>query len=164
MKALVVYYSRSGNTANVAHEIADALGAEVEPILDTTPRAGVLGYLRSGFEAAFRRQPYVSSPKHALSSYDVVVIGTPIWNMSLSSPVRAFISRHRKDLPRVAFLCTYGGSGAERVFREMTRVAGKSPTDVLALREAELEGDYSARIALFVRDLRAVLEPTSHAA
>ncbi len=159
MKALVVYFSRSGHTETVARAVADALHADVEPIADRTSRRGILGYLRSGFEAATRRMPDISPPSHDLSQYDLVVVGTPIWNASVSSPVRAFLSRNRKDLKRVAFFCTMGGRGAERAFREMERASGRRPADVLVLKERDLRGDLHQPIDRFVRELRAVLEP-----
>lgn len=158
-KVLVVYFSRSGHTAEVARAIAEAFDADVEAIDDATPRDGLLGYLRSGYEAGRRRLPSVGAPKHDLRAYDLVVVGTPVWNMNVSSPVRAFLVRNRKDLPRVAFFCTCGGSGGQRAFREMTAACGKSPTDVLVLREPDLARDWSADVDRFVRDVRAVLEP-----
>lgn len=159
MKALVVYFSRSGHTETVARLVADALHADVEPIADHTSRRGILGYLRSGFEAATRRMPDIAPPSHDLAQYDLVVVGTPIWNASVSSPVRAFLSRNRKDLKRVAFFCTMGGRGAERAFREMERASGRRPADVLVLKERDLRGDLKQPIDRFVRELRAVLEP-----
>src|SRR5262245_20444151 len=52
-KVLVTYYSRSGHTRRLAERIAQVLGADLEPIVDQRPRAGLLGYLRSGT----RRRP-----------------------------------------------------------------------------------------------------------
>ncbi len=103
--------------------------------------------------------PDIAPPAHDLAQYDLVVVGTPIWNASVSSPVRAFLSRNRKDLKRVAFFCTMGGRGAERAFREMERASGRRPADVLVLKERDLRGDLRQPIDRFVRELRAVLEP-----
>ena len=158
-KVLVVFFTRSGNTAKVARAIADAFDADVELIEDGTSRRGVLGYLRSGYEAGRRRLPRIGAPKHDLRAYDLVVVGTPVWNMNVSSPVRAFLVRNRGDLPRVAFFCTCGGRGGERAFREMTKACGKSPTDVLVLREGDLKRDWSPAVERFVREIRATLEP-----
>lgn len=163
MNVLVVYFSRSGHTETVARKLADALHADVEPITDKKSRSGILGYIRSGFEAATRRLPDIEPPVHELSSYDLVVIGTPIWNASVSSPVRAFLERNRRNLKRVAFFCTMGGSGSERAFREMERAAGMRPADVLVLRERDLRGDYGRKIDRFVREVRSVLEPRAAA-
>jgi len=159
MKVLVVYFSRSGHTAEVARAIANTFDAAIEAIDDPTPRAGIIGYLRSGYEAGRRRLPHVGDPKHDLRAYDLVVVGTPVWNANVSSPVRAFLVHNRKELPRVAFFCTCGGRGAQRAFREMSAACGKSPTDVLALRGVDLSRDWSAKVDRFASDLRAVLEP-----
>lgn len=159
MKTLVIYYSRSGHTEKLARSIADALDADLEPIVDKTSRRGLLGYLRSGYEAVSKKLAPIDAPKHDLASYDLVVVGTPIWGAMPSSPVRAFLAQQRKDLKAVAFFCTCGGRGAEKVFAEMSSLTGKSPADVLVLREAELAGEFSDRVARFVREIRLALEP-----
>ena len=51
MKALVVYYSRTGNTRAVAERIAQELGAEIEEVLDKKKRSGALGFLLGGKDA-----------------------------------------------------------------------------------------------------------------
>jgi flavodoxin len=53
-RVLVVYYSRTGTTDTVARAIRHELGCEIEAIHDAKRRAGVVGYLRSGFVAALR--------------------------------------------------------------------------------------------------------------
>ena len=50
MKALVVYYSRTGMTKIVAETIRAILQCDVEELQDTKERRGVLGYMRSGRE------------------------------------------------------------------------------------------------------------------
>jgi len=42
---------RTGNTLSLAKEIANKLEADLEVIEDKTERRGVLGFLRSGYEA-----------------------------------------------------------------------------------------------------------------
>jgi hypothetical protein len=49
MKTLVVYFSRSGHTRQVAREIASRCGADLEAIREERGRAGLLGYWRSGW-------------------------------------------------------------------------------------------------------------------
>ncbi len=159
MNAIVVYYSRSGNTAEVARAIATALDANIEAIVDKTSRKGLVGYMRSAYEATFARLTTIEQPTHDLSRYDLVVMGSPVWNASLSSPVRTFMARHRKDMKAVAFFCTCGGRGAERVFEQMSDVTGKTPADTLVLRERELQRSYSDKVAGFARELRSVIEP-----
>ena len=51
MKALVVYYSRTGHTKKVGDELVKALPCDVEEIVDTANRSGPVGWLKSGRQA-----------------------------------------------------------------------------------------------------------------
>ncbi len=157
-KVFVVFYSRSGHTKRVADGLARTLEAEIEALVDTRNRAGLVGYLKSGYEATFGRltrlQPMVEDP----AAYDLVVIGTPIWNAAVSSPVRTFLAQQRAKIRRAAFFCTYGGRGAERAFHQMAEASGKTPLATLAVKDAEIDGSgYGARSEAFGKQLETAL-------
>jgi menaquinone-dependent protoporphyrinogen IX oxidase len=166
-RILIAYYSRSGNTRRVAARLAADLGADLEEIVDPTHRSGVFGYQRSGFQAFFRRLAPIAPPAHDPGAYDLVVVGTPIWDMSVSSPVRSYLRRHRAALPTVAFFCTCGGVGSERVFGQMTDECGREPVARMVLTERDLAMSATPiAIARFAVQIRAVLAhaPSSEAA
>jgi flavodoxin len=155
-RILVVYYSRSGHTRQIAHEIAAALDADLEEISDPTPRSGFFGYLRSGREAWLRRRPPIADAARDPSRYDVVVVGTPIWNASLASPVRSYLYRYGYAIRSFAFFCTCGGFAIERVFRQMAVETGQAPVARLAVRERELANPArAALVARFAGEIRA---------
>lgn len=139
VKTLVVYYSRSGHTADLAHAIARELGADLEPLLDDVDRGGVLGYLRSGYEAFTRKHIELRELRYDPSDYDLVLVGTPNWGHALSSPVRAYLETYGCDGGSLGFFLTEGGSGEERVFRQMTDAAGRAPVISFAVREREVD-------------------------
>lgn len=151
--SLVVYFSRTGNTKQIAEQIAAALGAELDPIIERTSRAGVIGYLRSGYQAFARRLVEIDTRLDP-GAYDLVVIGTPIWDASLSSPVRSYLRHHRAALREVAFFCTCGGMGSDRVFAQMRAESGKAPRGTLVVREGDLRRSSDA-VARFVAKLGA---------
>jgi flavodoxin len=162
MKALVVYFSRTGNTRNLGRLIADGLGADVDEITERKSRLGILGYLRSGREAWLKRRADVFPSGVDPSAYDLVVVGTPIWNMSLSSPARTYLADHAKALHSVAFFCTMGGSGSPRVFRQMQEACGKEPLATLARTERQLaSSDLPDAITTFVSHLRGAFDTTT---
>lgn len=144
-KVLVVFYSRTGNTRKVAEAIAAALRCEVEEIRDTRDRRSRWGYVRSALDALLRRTTTLAEPTRRPSDYDLVIVGTPVWVGSVSTPVRTYLARHRGAFRRVAFFLTQGGAGAERVFAQMEELTGLRPVGALALREAELFGPAWAR-------------------
>lgn len=157
-RILVVYYSRSGHTKRLAEQIAQAASADIEAIVDPTDRSGALGYLRSAYQAFRQRTVQIGPSKHDASAYDLVVVGTPIWDASVSSPVRSYLAREAGRLPAVAFFCTCGGRGGERAFAQMARECGKTPTTTLIVRDAELPRSGPA-IARFLRDAGEALRP-----
>jgi flavodoxin len=153
MRALVVYYSRTGHTRTIAEALAPALGADVEELRDPTERRGVLGYLRSGLEATLGVLAPIDAPEHDPSSYDLVVIGGPVWG-GVPSPIRTYLWLERARLPRTAFFVTYGGFGAESVLEQMGALAGKKPVATLAVREREM-GEHARRVKELVEALVA---------
>jgi flavodoxin len=155
-KILVVYYSRTGHTRRVAEEIAATLRADLEEIVDPENRLGLLGYLRSGGQAFFGQEADIREPLKDPAGYDLVIVGTPVWNWSLSAPVRAYLTRRQQRLarPAVAFFLTEGGSGEQRVFGQMEELLGKAPLEVMAVREAEIaSGRYHEKIRSFTEAL-----------
>ena len=73
--------------------------------------------------------------------YALVVLGTPVWAGNMSSPMRAYIARHKLDFGRIALFCTQGGSGGEKVLRTMADLCGKSPVATVCLNDSEIDGD-----------------------
>lgn len=161
MKTLVVFYSRSGHTREVGHRVAAALHADMEEIGDRVNRRGVFGFLRSGRDAWFERRTELLPVARDPGAYDLVIIGTPIWNMSLSTPVRTYLQDHRSRFREVAFFCTMGGFGAERVFEKMSKETGHQPVATLALTERDL---VSPDLAVAIRSFTYRLKTLRHAA
>jgi flavodoxin len=138
----------------VAKAISAQLECDVEEIVDTRNRMGIRGYLRAAFDAGFRRLTTLQPTRCEPANYDLIVVGTPIWNASVSAPVRTYLTLHKGQLKNVAFFCTYGGSGSRRGFRQMTETAGIEPLDVLDLREADVKaGRHTQRVQAFVAGL-----------
>ena len=155
-RVLVVHYSRTGTTRKLAEAIATATGWDLEAIVDTRDRRGFLGFLRSGFEAMTGRRTRLEAVRHDLRAYDLVVIGSPVWDRSVSTPVRTFLEEHAAELPRVAFFLTFGGEGQERALAQMAALAGRAPLATLALRQEELTREaHGPAVARFVDALRA---------
>jgi flavodoxin len=148
--ALVVYYSRTGYTRDLAGEIVAALRADVDQLDDRRDRCGVMGYLRCAREALKKRTVELVPPVYDPAGYDVVVLGTPVWAGNMSSPLRSYIAAHKAKMHNVAFFCTQGGSGADRVFRDLAQLCGKAPLATLAVNDRELiDRTYAEKLGRF---------------
>ena len=134
----IVYYSRTGNTQSIAQDLARRLSADVYAIQDVRSRRGVLGFLRSLLQALRHHNVRIVAPDIALGRYRTVLIATPVWGSNVSAPMRTWLKRYATALPDVAFVCTYGGSGAQRVLEDLAELVGKAPVAQLALRETEI--------------------------
>jgi menaquinone-dependent protoporphyrinogen IX oxidase len=137
-KTLVVFYSRSGTTRRIATALSAALGASVEEIAESRNRNGFLGYWRSVIEARRQLLPNILPASNDPSSFDLVVIGTPVWAWSVSSPVRSYLSANKDRLPAVAFFCSLGGAGSETAFAQMQGIVGKRPRATCAITAQEV--------------------------
>ena len=154
-RALIVYYSRTGTTAKLADAIAKATHADVEVLIDTINRAGLLGFLRSLLDTV-RRADGRLMPLHLdPSKYELVIIGTPDWGADVSAPVRSFLELFRGRLPQVAFFLTDGTSEHDAVFKNMAQLLGKEPIATLGVsHEVVKAGGYEVDLARFVNALQ----------
>lgn len=153
-KLLVAYFSQTGHTREIAETIAAACRADIDAIREVKPRAGVLGFMRAGYEATTRRAAAIHPAEKEPGGYDLVVLGTPVWSWNLSSPMRAYLAEHGPTLKAVAFFCTEGGSGGERIFRQMAGLCAKDPVATLIVTEPEIKKSrYDDKVAAFCRAL-----------
>jgi menaquinone-dependent protoporphyrinogen IX oxidase len=151
-RILVVYFSRSGTTRKLAEVIATELSADVEEIVDPTPRQGFVGYWRSLIQVRRRLPAGILQAKLVPSSYDLVVVGTPVWAWSVSPPVRAYLLAHKSSFPDLAFFCTMGRSGGERALQQMQQLAGKVPRATLAVQARDVVANtYAESLAEFLK-------------
>jgi flavodoxin len=119
MKSLVVYYSRSGNTRFVAEKISQEIAGDIEEIIDKKRRKGLFGFVLSGYDATRGRATKIGEIKKSPEDYDLVVVGTPMWNKRITPAVRTYLRDNIFSEKRVALFCTNLGSEPERVFKTL---------------------------------------------
>lgn len=157
MRILLVYFSRTGNTARVAEELAWHCGADKEPIFERRDRDGAMGKLRSLCQAVLRLRPPILPTHREPRAYDLVTIGTPVWANAPAAPVRSYVAPHAAEFKRVAFFCTKGRrKGASQVFSELQRLCGQAPVASIAF-DAQHRGVPAADED--VRHFMSCLEP-----
>ena len=152
---LIVFYSRTGVTRTAAQRLAEAVPADLEEIHEEKDRAGILGWIGAGRDATLKRRTKILPPEKNPADYAVVAIGTPVWAFTLAPPARAYLDQMKLRLPKVAFFCTMGSSGADRTFRVMTELAAREPLATMALVEKAVRaGACEAEIEAFAAALR----------
>ena len=157
-KVLCLYYSRSGNTRKAMTEIAGALDAELVEIRDSADRSGWGGWLRCGMDSMRKTTQAVTGveTKLPLESYDLVILGTPVWAGRCSSVMRSFLKSYGKNLHKVAFVITRGSEGRyERVFDHMDLYTAEPHLAAVSLRSGSV--GYIFWQEDFLRQVREVL-------
>lgn len=133
MKTLILFYSRTGTTKKVAEKIATILKADIEEVSDSINRSGIRGYLIAGKEAVSKKIITINPIINNISDYDLVIIGTPVWAWTMSSPIRSLITEQKENFKQVAFFCTQGGEGNQGALSDMIKLSNKEPIATLSL-------------------------------
>jgi len=157
MRALVVFYSRTGNTKRIAEEISKTLNADIEELYDAKDRKGITGWIVSGMDARLKRKTNLRKTEKDPSLYDLVILGTPTWANTLSTPIRSYIHQNSNTFKKVAFFVTSGfGSikSAMGIYKEMANLYGKEPVAFLSLGMKDIEKEHFDKVEAFVSTIK----------
>lgn len=155
MNSLVAYYSRTGTTRTVAEALADTLNADIEAITSTTTEGKGTG--RLVLHTLLKTHAEISPTTKDPSSYDLVVIGTPVWAGNMSTPIRTYLEKNKDAFRNVAFFCTYRGTRSEKALKSMESLCGKTAVGTLDILERDVKsGEYAERMKRFATTLLEV--------
>jgi flavodoxin len=95
-KVLILYYSRTGNTKAVATQIHQLIGGDLVEIQTVEPYPDDYDTLvaQNAEEQRTEYKPPLKTIIDNIKDYDVIFIGSPLWNVRLTPPVRSFLSSH----------------------------------------------------------------------
>ncbi len=154
MKPLIVFYSRTGKTKKIAETISKNIECDVEEIYDTKKRTGVLGWLNSGRDASFKNLTIIKDPTKDPSQYDLIIIGTPSWNNTMSTPILAYINQMKDKFKQVAFFCTQIAE-TSNTLEDMETACAKKPVSTLTISRKQIKSEnYQKKIKEFVSQLQ----------
>ena len=154
VRVLVVYFSRSETTHEVASAVAREQGADMERLTDGTDRSGFRGYMRSGKEASKKELPQINPPKKDPADYDLVVIGTPVWAWTMCSPVRTYLTSFKSRIARCAFFCTADGRESSTL-GDMAEIVGKpAEAAMVVYRKEVMKATYHAKTGKFLSECK----------
>lgn len=111
----VVYFSRSGNTALAARQVAKRLDANIYALEVPEYELGLRGLGHSAWDAKARRNdpgnlPEISPSTIDLRPFSTVWLGSPVWFYSPAPPIWAFVEHHRFDGQHVVLFNTFNSN------------------------------------------------------
>ena len=153
-RALVVYYSRTGNTRQVAEAIAEGMQCDIEQVSDTKKRSGLLGFLAGIRDSLCKKTARIAPARLDPGQYELLIVGTPVWAGTMTPAIRAYITEHKEHVPALAFFLTTNTSGIEGTFASLAELAGKEPLGRLGLTAKDLKkGDWRGQVSAFVEQI-----------
>jgi len=152
-KILVAYYSKTGNTERLAHDIAARLGADTEKIIDKKKRTGIFGYMFGGRDAMKRRLTEIESIQKNPADYDIVIMGTPIWGWNATPAITTYISLTKDKLKTIAFFMTSGNTEPQKIVQYLEEISGQKALANAMFNEKELKNIdvYNRKIDDFIK-------------
>ena len=123
MAKLFIYYSYTGN-GDFAAEYLKVQGCDLRKVerKNKLPKSFFFGVLHGGFLATMKVKDKLVNFDANIDEYDEIIIGSPVWNGRISSPINTVLTQLNLSGKKVSFVfCAGSGEGpkaAERVTKE----------------------------------------------
>lgn len=91
-KAIVLYYSRTGDTRVVARTIQETLDCDLQEIKDLKDRSGIKGFWGGMKDVTNKVKAEIKPETLDLDAYQLIVICSPVWGMQFSPAITTFMS------------------------------------------------------------------------
>ncbi len=134
MKKIFIYYSLTGNGDIVADYLKDK-GYDIRKVetKEELPKNNILRILAGGYKAMISYKDKLIDFDNNIDDYDEVIIGSPIWNSRLSSPINSVLDNINFESKKLTFIL-YSGSGKES--KAMKLIKNKYPnSNIINIRE-----------------------------
>jgi len=139
-KILIVYFSRTGNTREVANQIRQQVGGDLFEVRTVQPYPAAY---RATTDQAKREQqenarPALTAEVNYMAGYDVVFIGYPNWWGTLPMAYFTFLEHYDFAGKTIVPFCTHEGSHMGRSESDLRRLCPRSILATgIALRSAD---------------------------
>lgn len=123
-RILIVYFSHSGNTHEIAKQIHANIGGDLVRIetMDKYPEdhSEILEQARKEISAGHK--PALKTRIESLKEYTVCFLGYPNWWGTIPAPVSAFLAEHDLSGKIIAPFCTHGTGGLAGTVEDIRRI------------------------------------------
>ena len=122
-----VYFSASGNGDFIANFLKEK-DYEIVKVETLKPfgKVNFFRILKYGFRAGAQKREKIKDINLELNSDDIVVIGSPIWNDRLSTPINTILDQIAFDKETTKFLVYPAGEKANKVFEQIEKLGFKN--------------------------------------
>ncbi|CDN48790.1 flavodoxin [Neorhizobium galegae] len=155
-RALVAYFSRSGNTRVIAGQIGRARSADVFEIEPAEPYPADYDETvrQAKRETETDYEPPLRGSVRDIGSYDVVFLGFPIWGMTAPPVIRSFLSAHDLSGRTIVPFVTHGGYGLGRSLSVVAEHARQARIVEGFTKQSEQERETLSQVTRWLGEVR----------
>lgn len=141
MKKGIFYYSKTGKNKILVNMLNQKGNFEIEEIIDEKDRNGIIGFLKSGFDAITKKLTKIENIKLNPDEFDHIIIGTPIWAGNMTPAIRTFLTKFNGSIKSYSVISVSGfGEKNFKVINDFVKILGSKPKSFLFVSENELKG------------------------
>ncbi|TXT62132.1 MAG: Flavodoxin, FldA [Promethearchaeota archaeon] len=153
MKSLIAYYTRTGNTRQIAQLIAKKLNSDLDEIVDTKKRSGIFGFLKAGYEATMKKTTQIKEINKKPGEYDFIILGTPNWNKRMTPALRTYILKFKDVFNQMAIFCSAGGRGVQNFLESVEQLCDKKAVAVMVILDEDDKELVETKIDKFIQEI-----------
>lgn len=142
-KVLIAYFTRTGNTRQIAELIQEQTGGDLFQIETERSYSGDYDTVldEASKEQSENARPALSGSIENMGDYDTVFIGYPIWWSDTPMAVLTFLESYDFSGKTVVPFCTHGGGGSGRSFSSVSgSAAGATVLEGFSIAGSSAEG------------------------
>lgn len=135
MKTLVVYYSYSNNTRQIAEKIKQKLNCDILELKPKIPfskdyQTVVDEYQNNESE---KKTVEIENINLNLDNYDKIILGTPVWWYTITPPIRTFLKNNDLKNKEIYVFATNAG-WLGRTFEEIKEITNGNIKEEISLK------------------------------
>lgn len=121
-----VYYSLSGNGDFIAEKLKDKGYQPIKvEMVKPIKKIGFFAIMKYGFRAGLNKKEKIKEIQIDLKEDDKVIIGSPVWNGKLATPINAVINKLALNKETTGFIVYPAGEEAKKVNNQLQKLGFK---------------------------------------
>ena len=123
-----IYFSASGNGDFIADYLKDKGYTPIKvEMVKPIKKVGFFFILKYGGRAGFNKKEKIKELNFNLKEDDEVIVGSPIWNDRLSTPINTVLSQLELNKETTRFVVYPAGEKAVKVLKQLEKLGFKNP-------------------------------------
>jgi hypothetical protein len=140
----------------VVKKIHESVGGDVELITESVNRKGIVGWLKTGSGNSKREVGQIGETLYDPIDYDLVILASPIWAGTVSSPMRGYITKNREKLGKTAVFLTNLSGVVDNAFTEIRGLLVNPPLVEGSLQRSKIKSEFESTVNAFIGDVSSL--------